>query len=99
MPNTALEALPDRMRCSLVIGSGDLTIGDLRESLARPKVINTSEAHRRWPRYSETTWRKRAREGDIPGAWQDEPPRGPWSLPLAGCQRFIDSLQERAQAE
>lgn len=91
----ALETLPDSMRCSLQIGTGDFTIKDLRDYLARPEVISTADAHRRWPRYSESTWRKWAREGKLEGAWRDEA-GGPWSLPVAGCQAWLDERRESA---
>lgn len=88
-----LAELPDDARCAITVGSGDLTIGELREALALPpdRLVTTGGASSELG-YSADTWREWADEGKIPGAFRDAPD-GYWRLPLAACRDHIEGLR------
>lgn len=90
----ALSQLPDDTRCSLTVGSGDMTVGELRDALAsdEAELLSVSQAHARWPAYSKETWRRAAAEGEVRGAWQDVE-NGPWRLPARSCEEYVAARQ------
>lgn len=91
----SLAALPDDLRCSLIVGSGDMTVGELREMFARPsafRVLTTGQASEAFG-YSGETWRGWADEGRIHGAYRDEGETGAWRLPMLGCEEHLARLQ------
>lgn len=93
----AIGGLPDGVRCALTIGSGDLTVGELRAALARPsdaRVLTTGEAAGMFG-YSGDTWREWADRGEVIGAYRDTP-EGMWRLPLRACEEHLARLQDGA---
>lgn len=99
MPLKDLAGLPNSSLCTLIIDGQQpivCRLGDLRKRLGaeHDQVISTGDAARIWPAFSQETWRKRASEGQIPGAWQDAP-GGPWRLPYGSCRQYIAEKQRR----
>ena len=92
-----LSELPDKTRVAVVVGSGELTVGEIREAFAGgnpDRVLTTTEAAVELG-YSPDSWQKWAARGRIEKAWQDAD-GGPWRLPYASCQAHRDGLQRRA---
>lgn len=88
-------ALPGDTRCGVLIGSGDLTLAELREALALPsgaRVITTGQAAELLG-YSADTWRGWAEAGEVDGAYRDDGTDGHWRLPLAACEEHLARLQ------
>jgi hypothetical protein len=90
-----LAELPDDARVSVTIGQGDLRVRDLREAFAGPDpnmVLTTGQAAERLG-YSGDWWRRAAKDGDVPGAYQDGDHRGTWRLPIVGCIEHLHALR------
>lgn len=93
----ALAALPDDTRCSLVVGSGDLTVAELREAIGKPsefRVLTTGQAAELLG-YSGDTWRAWAASGQVHGCYRDDE-GGTWRLPMVECERHLARLQSGA---
>lgn len=92
----SLANLPDDMPCTLTVGTGPYTLGQLKQALAVEGVveIGTRQAAGRWGRAPET-WALLARNGMIEGAYQDGV-GGPWRLPLESCERYIENRRKEA---
>ena len=91
----ALAHLPDEMKVGLVLGSGDMTVRDLRRAFSAPdpnRVLTTGEASALLG-YSADTWREWA--PDVPGAYRDEGERAYWRLPYVGCVEHLRRLKAR----
>lgn len=84
-----LAGLPDDARVSVIVGQGDMTIGQLRVAMstATAVYITTSEAARRYSRSPEW-WAAAAAAGHVPGAWKDRV----WRLPVQGCEEHLAAL-------
>lgn len=92
-PAEALASLPDDTRISVVVGSGDMTVGEWKAALlaSSPAVVTTQQAAAKWSRTPEW-WAERAFAGDIRGAIKDG---GGWRLPVESCREYLASLSVR----
>lgn len=91
----ALAYLPDETRISLTIGSGDMTVRELRRAFSATdphRVLTTGEASELLG-YSPDTWREWAPE--VPGAYRDDGERAYWRLPYVGCVEHLRRLKAR----
>lgn len=91
----ALSALPDTTRCSLVVGSGDMTVAELREAIGKPsafRVLTTGQAAELLG-YSGDTWRDWASSGQVRGCYRDDGEGGTWRLPMVECEEHLARLQ------
>lgn len=91
-----LSNLPDDTRCALIVGQGDMTVGELREALRcreeSERVLTTGEAAETFG-YAASTWAKWADEGLVDGAYRDDGDSGYWRLPLVGCRDHLADLR------
>jgi hypothetical protein len=79
-----LASLPGETRCSLIVGSGEMTVDELRAALTSegPLFLTTAQASERYG-WSRKYWAKVGR--DMPGAFTD----GQWHLPVEGCEAHV----------
>lgn len=98
-PASVLASLPDDTHCSVLVGTGDFTLGELRQALARttPMFLTTKQAAERWG-YSSESWAKWAKEDLLEGAWQDVD-GGPWHLPSESCEDHVDHLRQQSATQ
>ena len=92
-----LSGLPDDTHVAVTVGSGELTVGEMREAFSAgnpDRVLTTTQAAVEFG-YSGNSWQKWAAAGRIEKAWQDAE-TGPWRLPYASCKAHRDNLQRRA---
>lgn len=89
-----LPELPGDTPCSLIVGSGEWTLDELRARLGdqEPEFVTTAQAHDLWPIYSRAKWARLAADGEIDGAWQ-EGEGSPWNLPVPACRAYIKARQ------
>lgn len=89
----ALASLPEDTKVSVMVGSGHLTMGQLRAAFVhQPKGILTTVDSAKIFGYSSDTWAKWASDGLIEGAYQDGP-RGIWRLPYEGVEARIERVR------
>mgnify|MGYP001581131207 CR=1 FL=1 len=91
----AIAALPDDCRCAVVVGSGELTIGDLRLALAvdsGDRAMTTVQCATEWGHAPEW-WQDRARDGSIHGAYQ-ESEGSQWYIPRGHAKVFLREYRE-----
>lgn len=72
-------------------------VGDLQRALEAkaggPQVVTAEQAAEHVGRTPEY-WRRQAKAGRIPGAWQDAA-GGPWRLPRPACEAHLRSEQAK----
>lgn len=92
----ALSHLPDDTRCSVVLGGGDLTLGELRSALAAQGSNRDMTARELAAEFghSKDWWQDRARAGEIPGSYQAGE-RGRWYIPRESATVFLRETRER----
>lgn len=86
----ALAKLPDGTRIALTIGSGDLTVRELRQALSYDdsvREITTGEAATLFGR-SREYWASKAAAGKIERAYKDKV-GGVWRLPYRACVEHV----------
>lgn len=96
-----LANLPDSTRVSLIVGSGDMTMGELRELLSREedeRVLTTGEASEVFG-YSQSQWTTWAADGEIDEAYRDDGDSGYWRLPALGCREHLARLRDPMNAK
>ena len=83
------DGLSDTVRCSLIVGSGDMTVGELRASLANgPIYLTPKMAEDMFGIYRKRTWSEWCSEGIVAEAWQDAV-GGTWRFPVASAEAVI----------
>ena len=88
--------LPDEVEITLTVGTGQTSIGDLRQAFIatqHKRILTTGEASRMFG-YSSSQWAKWAPE--ISEAYQDAE-GGPWRLPYAACEAHVAKRETDAK--
>ena len=91
----AIASLPDETRIAVVVGSGELTVGDLRQALAvdsAERAMTTVQCAAEWG-HSPEWWQDRARAGQIHGSYQ-ESAGSQWYIPRGQAKVFLREYVE-----
>lgn len=91
-----IAGVPGPTRCSLVLGSGDYTVDELRAALAVDSGQRDMTARELAAEFghSRDWWQDRARAGLLPGAYQSGA-RGRWYIPRSSATVFLRERRER----
>lgn len=94
----ALNSLAPDTRLTIMIGTGDFTLAQLRTALAYDegeRMLSTAEASALLG-YSRSWWAEQAGAGRVHGAYRTGD-NAPWRLPAASCRQHLARLQSEGR--